>query len=284
MSKSILITGGTSFFAKHFIKYLLEKKEGFERICLYSRNEYNQFLAKQYFNENKRLRWFIGDVRDKDRLKWAMNGIDTVVHAAALKRIEVGFFNPIEMVKTNIDGTINVIEAAMETKPHTVLLLSSDKAVEPRSAYGHSKAMAESLFMAANNTVPTNGPKFLITRYGNVAGSTGSIIPIWRAMKAAGKKKVPVTDPECTRFWMYAEEAVQLVYQTVLLGKPGQIAIPTLPAYRIGDLAEAMELDMEIVGLGEFEKKHESMDYGVTSDQARRMSVDELREALEGVE
>jgi len=217
-------------------------------------------------------------------LKWAMNGIDTVVHAAALKRIEVGFFNPIEMVKTNIDGTINVIEAAMETKPHTVLLLSSDKAVEPRSAYGHSKAMAESLFMAANNTVPTNGPKFLITRYGNVAGSTGSIIPIWRAMKAAGKKKVPVTDPECTRFWMYAEEAVQLVYQTVLLGKPGQIAIPTLPAYRIGDLAEAMELDMEIVGLGEFEKKHESMDYGVTSDQARRMSVDEIKTALEKVE
>jgi len=278
---NILITGATGYFGRAFVDYLSTKNT--KRICIFSRNEYNQFLMRQQFNDDPRFRWFIGDVRDKDRLKWAMADVDTVVHAAALKRIEVGFSNPIEMVKTNIDGTINVIEAAMDTRPNTVLLLSSDKAVAPISAYGHSKAMAESLFLAANNTTPAGGPKFLITRYGNVAGSTGSVIPIWRAMKDKGIKKVPVTDPECTRFWMYADEAVELVYSTIQTGKPKTIAIPDLPAYRLGDLAEAMGLDMDIIGLGEFEKKHEAMDYGMTSDKARRMSVDELKEALERV-
>jgi UDP-N-acetylglucosamine 4,6-dehydratase len=207
-----------------------------------------------------------------------MNGVGLVVHAAALKRIEVGHYNPVEMVKTNVDGAINVIEAAQDAAVKRVVALSTDKAWQPVSPYGYSKAMAEALFLAANGTVAKDGPGFGVCRYGNIWNSNGSVVPRWRAMLAAGAKTVPVTDPNCTRFFMLASEAVDLVLST----QPGEMNIPTLPAYRIGDLAEAMGAEMEVVGLPAWEKRHEGMTDGNTSDVARRMTIDELKEALDG--
>ena len=281
--RSILILGGSGYFGQHFARRCLE--EGYERVCIYSRNEFNQFKMREKFNGDTRMRWFIGDVRDRDRLRRAMEGSEYVVHAAALKRIEVGAYNPTEMVKTNVIGTMNAIEAAMDAGIQRFVLLSSDKAYQPVSAYGHSKAMAESLVLAANNMVGQLGPTFMVTRYGNVAGSTGSIIPIWRdPPHENGSARRTMSDPECTRFWMTPSQARDLV-MTALADQTGQrLFIPKwLPAFRLGDLAEAMGVEPTITGLGEYEKMHEGMDDGCTSDKARRMSVEEIREALENV-
>lgn len=277
---SIIITGGTGAFGRAFVKYILEDA-GFERIIIYSRGEFNQHLmAEELKAHANRLRFFIGDVRDRDRLRRAFRGVSYVVHAAALKRIEVGHYNPIEMVKTNIDGAVNVIEAAQDAMVRKVVALSSDKAFQPVSPYGLSKAMAESLFLAANNTMGFRGPRFAVCRYGNVWKSTGSVVPTWQRIKESGLDTVKVTDPECTRFFMTMDEAVKLVIDTLDTMEGGEIRIPTLPAYRLGDLAEAMGLKMEVVGLPKWEKLHESMMDGVSSDVARRMSVEELRRAL----
>ena len=209
-----------------------------------------------------------------------MHGVDVVVHAAALKRIEVGAYNPIEMSKTNIDGAVNVIEAAQDADVKKVVFLSSDKAHHPVSAYGLSKAMAECLFIAANNTVPADGPRFAVTRYGNVWNSNGSVVPTWRRLIESGAKAVPVSSLDVTRFFMTIDEAVDLVLDTVAHMKGGELAIPTLPAYRLGDLVNAMGVRAIIKGLPSFEKKHEAMSEGNNSEYARRMTVDELREKL----
>lgn len=277
--KSVLITGGSGAFGSAFIRRLLADGE-VERIVVYSRGEYRQFCLRQELGDPPQLRWFIGDVRDKDRLRRAMEDIDVVVHAAALKRIEVGHYNPVEMVKTNVDGAINVIEAAHDARVKKVVAISSDKAFQPVSPYGHSKALAESIFLASNNTRGKNGPRFAVCRYGNVWCSTGSIVPIWKNMLDNGRKAVPVTDPDCTRFFMRMSEAVQLVLDTIDTMKGGEVAIPSLPAYRVGDLAEAMGARMNVVGLPDFEKRHESMDFANSSDKARRMSVNELKAEL----
>ena len=225
-----------------------------------------------------RVRWFIGDVRDLGRLRRAFDGVDIVVHAAALKRIEVGFYNPSEMVQTNINGAMNVIEAAMDAKVKKVVALSTDKAYEPISPYGQSKALAETLFRNAYRS--EKGPIFAATRYGNVWRSTGSVVPRWLDILRSSDT-VSVTDPDCTRFFMTMQEAVDLVVRTIETMCGGELNIPTLPAYRLGDLAEAMGAKMKITGLPEWEKKHEGMCDGNTSDVARRMSVAELRAALE---
>jgi UDP-N-acetylglucosamine 4,6-dehydratase len=216
-----------------------------------------------------------------------MHGVDVVIHAAALKRIEVGHYNPIEMVKTNVDGAINVIEAAQDTTVQKVVGISSDKAYQPVSPYGQTKAIAESLFLTANNTSGWNGPRFAICRYGNVWGSTGSVVPVWLKMLADDPKAIlPVTDPECTRFFMRMSEAVDLVLDTVRMMKGGEISIPVLPAYRLGDLVEAIGgasgevRDCKTLGLPKWEKLHESMDDMNCSKDARRMSIKELEEEL----
>lgn len=224
-----------------------------------------------------RLRFFIGDVRDVARLRRAFAGVDVLVHAAALKRIEVGFYNPSEMVQTNIVGAMNVIEAAMDARVKKVVALSTDKAYQPISPYGQSKALAETLFRNAYRS--ERGPVFAVTRYGNVWGSQGSVVPKWRDCLRISDT-VPVTDPDCTRFFMTMPEAVDLVVNTIVTMKGGELQIPTLPAYRLGDLAEAMGAKMKITGLPEWEKKHEGMCDGNTSDVARRMTVGELRELL----
>ncbi|HDY86913.1 MAG TPA: SDR family NAD(P)-dependent oxidoreductase [bacterium] len=276
--KSVLITGGTGFFGNAFTEKLLENTE-VPRICIYSRDEWKQAQMRDKFNDDQRLRFFIGDVRDKDRLSRAMEDIDVVIAAAALKRIEVGNYAPDEMVKTNIIGAMNTIEAAHQAKVKKVIALSTDKAYQPISPYGQSKALAESLFLNANNIYGEHGPMFSITRYGNVAGSTGSVIPIWNNILHTSDT-VPVTDPQCTRFYMTMNEAVDLVRDTIQTMGGGELYIPELPAYRLKDLAEAMGAKMNIIGLPEWEKKHECMEAGNCSLTARLMSVDELKEAL----
>jgi UDP-N-acetylglucosamine 4,6-dehydratase/5-epimerase len=284
--KSVLITGGSGAFGTAFIKHLLALSDVIpQRIVCYSRSEHRQAdLRREFEASNKtaaqRLRWFIGDVRDQSRLRRAMDGIEVVIHAAALKRIEVGAYNPLEVKKTNIDGAANVIEAATDAGVKSVVALSTDKAYQPISPYGTSKAFAESLFLAANNTRGWNGPQFAVVRYGNVWNSTGSVVPTWKKMLQTGDT-VPVTDPECTRFFMAMDEAVKLVWTTAVNTPEGsEVIIPRLPAYRLGDLAYAMGAEMEIKGLPAYEKLHESMGPGNSSDCARRMTIKELQEAL----
>lgn len=275
---SLLITGGTGSFGQAFVRHAL--RGSVERICIYSRGEHAQADMRAQYGSEGRLRWFIGDVRDRDRLRRAMEGVSTVIHAAALKRIEVGFYNPVEMVKTNVLGAVNVIEAAQDAGVLKVVALSSDKAYQPVSPYGCSKALAESLFLAANNARGRDGPIFAVTRYGNVAGSAGSVIPKWREILKTGDT-VPVTDPKCTRFWMTMSAAVDLVSETAETMEGGELVIPVLPAYVLGDLAEAMGAKiMHITGLNGFEKKHEGMKDGLTSDRVQRMSVEQLKEGL----
>ncbi len=206
-----------------------------------------------------------------------MEGVEEVIHAAALKRIEVGRYNPGEMQKTNVFGTQNVIDAAKRCGVKKALFVSSDKAFEPVSPYGQTKALAESLFLSGNTVYP-RGPRFSVVRYGNVWNSTGSVLPTWRGYISQGARQLPVTDPECTRFFMRVDEAVKLVLETLDEMKGGEVNVPTLPAYRVGDLVEALWCEKRVVGLPDHEKMHEQMSSGTPrSDKARRMTLEELR-------
>lgn len=279
IARSILVTGGSGFFGRGFVRAALSA--GAERVCIYSRDEHKQADMREAFGDDQRLRWLIGDVRDRDRLRKAMQAVELVVHAAALKRVEVGVMNPTEMKKTNVDGTENVIEAATYAGVHRVIYISTDKAYQPCSPYGYSKATAEAHVLAANNERGANGPRFSACRYGNVWGSTGSVVPKWRRLIVGGATSVPVTDPDCTRFFMTRDQAVQLVIDTANCMRGGELVIPDLPAYRLGDLAEAMGVEMDVRGLPKTEKKDESMGPNHCSADAPRMSITELREALQ---
>ncbi len=274
---SILITGGTGFLGNALVEEILNRRLS-ERVCIYSRDEHKQASMRTKHHDDERLRFFVGDVRDVKRLRRAMHGVDIVIHAAALKRIEVGQYNPDEMLKTNVHGAINVIEAAADAVVPKVVAISTDKAYRPVSPYGFSKALAENLFLAANETHPST-TRYAVVRYGNVAGSTGSVIPKWRDL-VDKLGVVPVTDPDCTRFWMTIEHAVRLVINTSIGMCGGELVIPALPAYRLGDLAEAMGAKMNIRGLPAHEKLHESMADDNCSETATRMSVEQLKMAL----
>ena len=244
-----LLTGGTGSFGHRFTERALKERD-LRKLIILSRDEFKLYKMRQEFPD-PRMRFFIGDVRDLARLKQVMEGTDIVVHAAALKHVPVAEYNPFEAVKTNVIGAMNVIEAAQDAGVRKVVALSSDKAYQPISAYGQSKALMESLMLAANHTRGANGPIFAVTRYGNVAGSAGSVIPIWRATDYP-----LITDSECTRFWMTMDQAIDLVLNTVRTMKGGELAIPTLPAYRLGDLLVAMGKNpAEQVGLNPYEKK-----------------------------
>lgn len=284
--RSVLITGGTGFLGRALVKELLQR--GTERICIFSRDEAKQAAMRaQIQDPDARLHFFIGDVRDRQRLTRAMHGVQTVIHAAALKRVEVGEYNPGEMVKTNVLGTMNVIEAAFDVMGiHTaprVVYISSDKACQPLNAYGASKLMGEKLVLGAHNTRGRYGPILSAVRYGNVAGSTGSVIPTWRAAIREGKGGYWITEPDATRFWMTVEQAVNLVLDVAENSEGGKLHVPDLPAYRLGDLAIAMDLPrpVRVTGLEPGEKAHERMlEYGPDSEHVRRMTIDELREGL----
>lgn len=276
--KSILVTGGTGFFGRAFVRRVLD--DGAQRVCVYSRGEYQQALMREEFKNDERLRFFIGDVRDQERLRRAMADVDLVVHAAALKRIEAAEYNVLEAVQTNVVGTANVVSAAIDVGVKRAILLSTDKACNPTTTYGKTKALAEDIFFGARHYAGHDGPKFAVCRYGNVTGSTGSVVPMWRAMG----QTVPVTNPAATRFFMTCQEAVQLVIETAGGMAGGELVIPDwLPAYSVGDLAEAMGKTYMLTGLARNEKLHEEMRPGLSSDMARRMSVEELREKLANV-
>lgn len=286
--RSVLITGGTGFLGRGLVRELMAR--GTERICIFSRDEAKQAVMRaEIADPDQRLHFFIGDCRDLPRLRRAMFGVDTVIHAAALKRVQTGEYDPAELVKTNIIGTMNVIDAAtdapldMAPAPRRVVYVSSDKAASPLNAYGASKLMGEKLVMGAHNARGRYGPTFSIVRYGNVSGSTQSVIPTWRAALAEGKGNIRLTDPDATRFWMRLDEAVALVLDVAETSPGGKLHVPDLPAYRLGDLARAMDLPrpIRVTGLGQGEKLHERMiEDGPDSSQVRRMTIDELREGL----
>lgn len=267
----ILITGGSGFLGRALTRHWQAE----HTVCVYSRSE----VAQSELAPHENVRKFIGDVRDRDRLKRAMSGCDVVIHAAALKRIEVGQYNPDEMVKTNVLGTMNVIDCAHDMGVKRVIFTSTDKAWRPISPYGQSKAIAEALVLAANRYA--GGPSFGVTRYGNVMGSTGSVIPRWRA--AGNGTVVNLTDPEATRFWMSIEEAVQLVVNAVNHTGTQHLFIPWLPAFRLGDLAQAMGVEYKITGLPDWEKKHEGLTQFNRSEIARRMTIEEIKQRLQEV-
>ena len=282
--KSILITGGTGSFGQAFVRFLLRKKN-VERICVYSRGEHAQAAMQAQFTDS-RLRWMIGDVRNLSRLTRAMQGVDTVIHAAALKRIEVGAYNPDEMALTNVIGTMNVVEAACNARSVArVVGLSTDKAYAPISPYGLSKGLAEAILLAANVT-HAGGPKFAVTRYGNVTGSQGSVIPKWKALAEQGKPII-LTDSDCTRFHMTMDEAVNMVWKLANTFKTELVIPDWLPAYRLGDLAKAFRdeycIEVREVGLPKFEKLHESMNAELCSKTARRLQRQELIELIKNV-
>lgn len=259
--KSILITGGTGSFGKKFVETLLRKSPDIRRVVIFSRDELKQFEMAQNYLASKypNLRFFIGDVRDGDRLRLAMEGIDTVVHAAALKQVPTAEYNPFECIKTNVLGAQNVIEAAMATGVKRVVALSTDKAAAPINLYGATKLCSDKLFIAANNIKGHRDLKFSVVRYGNVMGSRGSVIPFFLEKRKSGV--LPITDPEMTRFNISLEEGVEMVFFALEHALGGEIFVPKIPSYRITDVAKAIGPDCEhpVVGIRPGEKLHEEM-------------------------
>ncbi len=275
----VLITGGSGYLGHELTRQLLEQAS-VDAVCIYSRSEWRQAQLYEHFGGHPKLRMFIGDVRDLDRLRRAMHGVDLVIHAAALKRVEVGQYNPTEMVSTNVTGTVNALLAAEEERVQRFVLVSSDKAYQPANAYGASKFLAECVALGDRDMRGLRRPKVRVVRYGNVAGSTGSVIPVWRSALERGRR-ARVTDPDATRFWMTRQEAAKLVLSAATLHDAPDLMIPELPAFRLGDLAEAMGLhNADVVGLQPGEKLHESMSENACSLNAVRLTIEQLREGL----
>jgi len=254
---NILVTGGTGSFGKAFIKYCLDNEKA-DKIIIYSRDEFKQYEMKKTFSD-ERLRYFIGDVRDKERLLRATNGVDLIVHAAALKQVDTIEYNPIEAIKTNVDGARNVIDAAIDNNVKQIVALSTDKAVHPINFYGGTKFLSDKLFQAANVYSRNHSLKCSVVRYGNVAGSRGSVIPFFKELKEKGCKTLPVTDPQMTRFYITLEQAVKLVNTAIESAKGGEILISKIPSFKITDLVKAFDCNYEIVGIRPGEKIHEVM-------------------------
>lgn len=259
--KTILVTGGTGSFGNEFVSYVMEHYSP-KKIIIYSRDEYKQFIMANKFKKySDKLRFFIGDVRDKDRLYRAFDGVDYVVHAAALKQVPACEYNPMEAVKTNIDGAMNIVDAALDCGVKRVVALSTDKAVNPINLYGGTKLVSDKLFIAANAYAGAKDVCFSIVRYGNVAGSRGSVIPFFRNIIAEGGTALPITDYRMTRFWISLEEGVQLVIKALSEAKGGETFISKIPSFKITDLAQAIMpgCEMPEVGIREGEKLHEIM-------------------------
>ncbi len=260
-NKTILITGGTGSFGNAFTTYILEHYKP-KKIIIYSRDEYKQFVMANKFKQYKDiLRFFIGDVRDKDRLYRAFDGADYVIHAAALKQVPACEYNPIEAIKTNINGAMNIIDAALDCGVKKVVALSTDKAVNPINLYGGTKLVSDKLFVSANAYAGTKDISFSVVRYGNVAGSRGSVIPFFRNIVKNGGKELPITDYRMTRFWISLEQGVQLVIKALEEAKGGETFISKIPSFKITDLAQAIlpGCEMPEVGIREGEKLHEVM-------------------------
>ena len=261
-SKTVLITGGTGSFGNYFTEYILKHYKP-KKIIIYSRDEFKQFhMANKFKQYEDIMRFFIGDVRDKERLLRALDGVDYVIHAAALKQVPACEYNPIEAVRTNIDGAINVVNAVLDTPSvKRVVALSTDKSVNPINLYGGTKLVSDKLFIAANAYSGTKDVRFAVVRYGNVAGSRGSVIPFFKQIIENGGKELPITDYRMTRFWISLEQGVELVIKALEEARGGETFISKIPSFKITDLAQAMlpGCEMPEVGIREGEKLHEIM-------------------------
>jgi UDP-N-acetylglucosamine 4,6-dehydratase/5-epimerase len=262
-NQTVLVTGGTGSFGKKFVKKILEYDV--KKVIVFSRDELKQYEMVQEYNE-PRLRFFIGDVRDKERLYRAFDGVDIVIHAAAMKQVPACEYNPFEAVKTNIHGAQNVIEAAIDRGVKRVIALSTDKACSPVNLYGATKLASDKLFVAANSYVGDKETRFSVVRYGNVVGSRGSVVPFFKKIRHTGK--LPITDERMTRFWITLDQGVQFVLDSLQRMRGGEIFVPKIPSMKVVDLATAIapECEIEIVGIRPGEKLHEAM---ITEDDAR---------------
>ena len=258
-NKTIMITGGTGSFGKHFVKKILDLYKP-KKLIVYSRDELKQFEMQKDFNKPC-LRYFLGDVRDSNRLTQAMNQVDFVIHAAALKQVPAAEYNPMECIKTNIHGAENVIEAAIKNSVEKVIALSTDKAANPINLYGATKLASDKLFVSANNIVGEKPTRFSVVRYGNVVGSRGSVVPLFKQLAKEGKKKIPITHKDMTRFWITLDKGVDFVLKSFERMHGGEIFVPKLPSVKILDIAEAYARNIEIqeVGIRPGEKVHETM-------------------------
>jgi len=267
-NKTILITGGTGSFGRKFTRSVLKSYDP-KKIIIYSRDEYKQHLMRENFKEyEEKLRFFIGDVRDRDRLYRAFDGVDIVIHTAALKQVPAAEYNPIEAVKTNIHGAENVIDAAIDKNVKKIVALSTDKAANPINLYGATKLVSDKLFIAGNAYVGDKDTRFSVVRYGNVSGSRGSVIPYFKSLLNSGKMILPITDFSMTRFWVTLEEAVKLVFYALENANGGELYVKKCPSFKVTDLAEAVNpsCELEEVGIRPGEKIHEVM---VTEDDSR---------------
>ncbi len=264
---SILVTGGTGSFGKAFITYALDHLDP-RRLVVFSRDELKQYEVRQQVADDKRLRWFLGDVRDERRLVRALHNIDYVVHGAALKQVDTGEYNPFEFVQTNVMGSQNVIEASIDAGVKRVVALSTDKASSPINLYGATKLTADKLFISGNHYAAAYDTRFSVVRYGNVMGSRGSVIPFFRKMADAGQS-LPITDLRCTRFFITLPQAVKFVVDSFDLMSGGELYVPRIPSMKITDLAQALApgAPMHDVGLRPGEKLHEEM---ISPDEGRR--------------
>jgi UDP-N-acetylglucosamine 4,6-dehydratase len=269
--KVVLITGGTGSFGQEFTKRIFAEYEP-RKIIIYSRDEYKQYIMRRKFaGHEKQLRFFLGDIRDKSRLLRALEGVDYVIHAAALKQVPALEYNPTEAINTNVVGADNIVDAAIDIGVKKVIALSTDKAVSPINLYGATKLVAEKVFTAAN-AYGGGKIKFSSVRYGNVMGSRGSVIPLFMNMKKSGIKEFPITDERMTRFWITLSEAVDLVIKSLKEAEGGEIFIPKIPSMKIVDLAKAIEPEctFRFTGIRPGEKLHESL---VSYDEARNVKI-----------
>lgn len=258
-NKSILITGGTGSFGKRYVKTILERFKP-KKIVVFSRDELKQYEMQQEYNSEV-MRYFIGDVRDPARLKQAFRGIDFVIHAAALKQVPAAEYNPMECIKTNVHGAENVIAAALENEVEKVIALSTDKAANPINLYGASKLASDKLFIAANNITGGHKTTFSVVRYGNVVGSRGSVVPLFKKLCAEKASEIPITDSRMTRFWITLQQGVDFVLKNFQRMQGGEIFVPKIPSMRVIDLAEALApgIPLKIIGIRPGEKRHEVM-------------------------
>lgn len=269
-NKSILITGGTGTFGKAFAREILTRYPLVEKIIIYSRDEFKQFEMAELkeFKSNPKMRYFVGDVRDRERLYRAFEGVDIVVHAAALKQIPSCEYNPFEAIKTNVNGAQNVIDAAIDRGVRQVVALSTDKACQPINLYGATKLCSDKLFIAGNAYAGGKQTRFSVVRYGNVAGSRGSVVPYFQSLVASKAKFLPITDESMTRFWLRLDEAVDLVFVALTSMVGGELYVKKIPSIKLVDLAHAIapNLPIKIVGVRPGEKIHEMM---ISSDDSR---------------
>jgi len=279
--KTVLITGMTGSFGATFSKYLLEKSP--KKVICFSRCWLRQKNLRAELGDPPNYRWFIGDVRDKDRLMRAFKDVDILIHAAALKDLPTCEYNPQEALATNVIGTQNVIDAAIDCKVSKNLLISTDKAVAPCNTYGATKALAERLWLNANTTAANDNIRFSVCRYGNVFGSSGSVYPVWKKMIEQGAEWLPITDERMTRFHFLMPDVCRFVEDSIERMQGGELFIPRLPSIRIVDLAEALGMPYRVVGIRPGEKLHEELEPGYSSGDNYFLTVEQIRETIEAI-